>query len=106
VIIDYLNLVGIAVVPTKDHPPLIVDPNGMTAFPFTFQRFQSIPRRSPKVANLRSIVQIEQLSTGRSYQIWRKSQNGFRSPIIKKVFRKSIGKGFDHGAMLSNLDNL
>ncbi len=69
-IINYLNLVGIAVMPTKNHPPLIVDPNGVKAFPFTFQRFQSIPRRLTKVADLRSIVQIEQLTTGRSYQIW------------------------------------
>jgi len=105
VIIDYLNLVGVAVVPTKNHPPLIVDPDGVKTFPFTFQRFQSIPRRFTEIADLRSIVQIEQLATGRSYQIWRKSQNGFRSPIIKKVFRKSIGKGFDHAVMLSNIDN-
>jgi len=105
-IIDYLNLVGVAGVPTKDYPPLVVDPDGVTAFPFAFQRLQSIPRRLPKVANLRSIVQIEQLSTSHSYQSWWKPQNGFRSPIIKKVFRKSIGKGFNHGTMLSNLDNL
>ena len=104
-IIDYLSLIGISSLPTKDHPPLIVDPDRMKASPFAFQRLQSIPWRFTKVTNLRSIVQIEQLTTCRSYQIWRKSQNGFRSPIIEKIFRKSIGKGFNHGAMLSNIDN-
>ena len=104
-IINYLNLVGIAVMPTKDHSPLIVDPNRVKPLPLAFQRLQSITRWLTQVADLRSIVQVEQLAPGRSYQIWWKSKNGFRSPIVEKVFGKSIDKGFNHVTMLSDLDN-
>src|SRR6185437_2529935 len=105
VIIDDLNVVGVAILPTKDHSPLIVDPNGVEPFPCTLQCFQSIPRRFTKIAKLRSIVQIEQLPTGHSYHIRWKSKNGLRQPIIEEVFCKTIGEGFNHEAMLSNLDN-
>lgn len=38
---------------------------------------QSVPRRHTKIAHLRSIVQIEQLSTGYPQQIWWKPHSGF-----------------------------
>jgi hypothetical protein len=37
-IIDYLDLTGISSLPSEDHSPLIVDPNGIKALPFAFQR--------------------------------------------------------------------
>ncbi len=104
-IINYLNLVSITVLPAKNHSPLIIDTNRVKTFQCALQRFQSIPRRLTKVADLRSVVQVEKFSTGDSYQVRRKSQDNLRSPIVEKVFCKLICKGFDHETMLSNLDN-
>ena len=104
-VIDDLNLIGIAGMPPKDDSPLIVDPNGIQTLPFALQRFQSIPWRFAKVTNLRRIVQIEQLSPSCPYQLMWKTQDGFCSAIIEQVFRKSIRKRLNHRTMLSNLDN-
>ncbi len=76
-IVDDLNLVSITVMPTKHNPPLIIDPNGVKPLPLPLQRFQSISRRLAKIADFRRIVQIEQLTTGRTDQIGWKFQNGF-----------------------------
>jgi len=50
-IVRYLHLVGIAILPTKTDPPLLVDPDTVLAFTIPFELLQSVSRRYPKIVD-------------------------------------------------------
>jgi hypothetical protein len=58
VIVDNLDIVGIAVVPTKTEPPLVIDANAVLAFSVGSQRFQSVSGRARHISQDHCTVQL------------------------------------------------
>jgi hypothetical protein len=48
-VVDNGHVMGMTIDPAEDHPPLIVDPDGMEFFEVAFQLLQAIRRRHPQV---------------------------------------------------------
>jgi len=62
VIVDDLNLVGVAVPPNETKTPLIVDPYAMGSLSFPAQCFQMITRRCGQIPQFRGAIQLPELS--------------------------------------------
>jgi len=61
-IVDDSNVMCLRRLPTKNDPPLVVDPNAVVPTQFAAENFQSIPRRRSQVLKVFSGVQnIEHL---------------------------------------------
>jgi hypothetical protein len=58
VIVDNLDIVGIAVVPTKTEPPLIIDANAVLTLSIGGQGFQPVPGRACQVSQDHCTVQL------------------------------------------------
>ena len=58
VIVDNLDIIGIAVVPTKTEPPLVVDANAVLPLSVGSQGLQSIPGRACHVSQDHRTVQL------------------------------------------------
>jgi hypothetical protein len=58
VIVDNLNIVGIAVVPTKTEPPLIIDANAVLTLSVGGQGLQPVPGRACHVSQDHCTVQL------------------------------------------------
>jgi len=57
-----LHLVGIALMPCKAHPPLIVDAYGVLPFSFSFEFLQPVARWRTEVLYGLGVIQHPQLS--------------------------------------------
>jgi hypothetical protein len=80
VVIHYLDIVGISVTPHKTKTPLVVDPDTVLPFPIAAQGFQTVPRRCCQIAQLRSAVQLAELSAGDPFH---GSKATTRLPVVK-----------------------
>jgi hypothetical protein len=60
-IVHNLHVVGVAFVPDKANPPLVVDSNAVLSLPITFQRLQAISRRGSQVTEFNGRIQLAQL---------------------------------------------
>jgi len=58
VIVDNLDIVGIAVVPAKTEPPLVVDANAVLALSVGSQWLQPVPGRACHVSQDHCTVQL------------------------------------------------
>ena len=83
--------------PAEHQTPLIVDAYGMEPLPTTLERFQSVPRRDPKITQLGGIVQIEDLAARHTMQLRRERPRLLRATVEKQVFSKPVSEGGDHG---------
>ena len=61
-IVDDLDVVGIAVTPTKANPPLVVDPDAVLSFAVASQGLQSIAGRCLQIAETARAVDLGQLA--------------------------------------------
>lgn len=105
-VVDDLHGARIAVVPLENQAPLSVDPNRMESFPAAFQCLEAVARWHAKVAELRSVVQVEKLATCCSPQVCWKAPRGSGRAIVEKVLGQAIAEAPNHGPMLSEYDNL
>src|SRR5262249_52866682 len=62
VIVDDLDVFGIAIGPSKADAPLIVDPDAHLSGAVAFEGFESIPRRIAKVLDRRRSVKLAELA--------------------------------------------
>jgi hypothetical protein len=87
--------------PPKTDAPLIIDADTVLAFPVAFQLFELVARRGQQIAQIFSIMQIEQLASRRSLDVmWQLPRN----PSLKDQFRFSRRKRFYHEAIISRRD--
>jgi len=94
VVIDYLDFVGIAALPHKTHPELIVDPDAVLPCPLEFQLLQTISWWGPKVLQSRRSIQHVELPSRNSAQVRRRSAPTLaRFPEHPGIF---VGKSLDH----------
>ena len=76
VVIHYLDFVGIAIVPLKANPVLIVDSNAMLTAPVTCQSLQPITRWNPQVVGVLRVIEYHQLSLRLSLYMGGELPNG------------------------------
>jgi hypothetical protein len=94
VVIQNLDFNCIAASPTKNQPPLIIDPDGVKTFHLSLQAHQAITRRNTQIPDLARIMQIQQFMIILSY---------YRNSIIIDV---SIAPGREGGGGLSEVPAL
>ena len=104
-VVDDPHGTGIAGLPLEDHAPLIVDPNRMKSFPPAPQCLETVAGRHPKVAELRSIVQVQELATCRPPQFGWKATHGCGEAVIEQILGQAIAEAPYHRPMLSEHDN-
>jgi hypothetical protein len=63
VIVNDLDIVGIAASPDKANPSSIIDADAVLTFSVAFQRFQAIPWRNQQVSPGSGAVEIQQFPT-------------------------------------------
>src|SRR5262249_5248950 len=68
-IVDDLDIVGVAVAPAEADAPLVIDPNAVLPFAISGQPLQPISRRRPQVLEIASIVKLHQLAISRPYDV-------------------------------------
>lgn len=66
-VIDDLNLVGIAISPSEANPVLVVDPQTPLAFPIAFEPLQPVTRRLVQVFNAKNPVNLPELAQSNSF---------------------------------------
>ena len=93
VIVDDLNLVGIAIPPAKADAPLLVNANTVLAGSIAPELLQSITRRHAEVAELLGRVHRHKFPQHRALEIRRISSNGLASEQSLGI---AIGEGMDH----------
>jgi hypothetical protein len=82
--------------PTKDDPPLVIDPNRVEASSVAPERLQPIARWHRKIVKPRGGIQILQLPLGRALEVGREPPCRARHPIVKQVLSQPIPEGPDH----------
>jgi len=63
-IVDDLDLVGVAIAPYKTDPPLVVDPYAVLALTIAGQLLEPVSGRNPEVLQRLRVVQHRELATG------------------------------------------
>ena len=76
----------------------------MKADKVSFQRLQSVPRRSLQVAQLGGVVQVKQLPVGGRAHVRRKTAGPVRLTIMKQVLGLPVSETEDHIQILSVFD--
>ncbi|AOY60158.1 uncharacterized protein Dmul_33880 [Desulfococcus multivorans] len=96
-IIDNFDLVGMAILPYKTNPELLVYPNGILIFPFTPKVFQTISRWDCEFADFSNTIDLVKLAPNNRPQVTRAATPRFpRVPAVKNVFRTLVVKGLYH----------
>jgi hypothetical protein len=93
VIVNDLNLVGVALSPPETHAPLIVDPNAMLASPIAVQPLQSVAWRDAEIAEALGGVQRHELPQHDALEVSRKSSHALAR---EEALGIAVGKGRDH----------
>ncbi len=92
-IVDDLNLVGVAIPPTKADAPLLVHANTVLAGSIATELLQSISRRHAEVTELLGRVHRHKFAQHGASEIRGISSDGFTS---KQSLGITIGEGLDH----------
>jgi hypothetical protein len=94
VIVDDLDLVGVAILPAKADAPLLVHTNTVLANSIAPELLQPITRRHAKVAELLGRVHHHKFAQHRALEIRRISSDGLASEQSLGI---AIGEGVNHG---------
>jgi len=84
---------GMALSPNKTDPPLIVNPNAMTAGPITAQGFELIARRTAQIVKPFRRRQHHKLALRTALDVGRQTPN---HPASRQCLSTRIGKATDH----------
>jgi hypothetical protein len=102
VVIDDLNLEGIAFRPFENDSPLLVDPNRIEPFEIPSQSLQPIGRWNPHLIQLLGFINLNKLPVGAGQDGLGKA---FDSLPIKHLFLFIGPEAFDHGKNITVFDN-
>jgi hypothetical protein len=90
VVIDHCDIKGAAVFPTKHDAPLVIDSYRVHSFQSTLERLQPITRRHTQVAEIRGIVQVQDLATCRATKLRRKPPRLPVLPVEEQILRRPV----------------
>ena len=92
-VVNDLDIMGVAILPTEANTPLVIDTDTVLAAPSSSELLQSITRRYSQIGQCLGRVQSDELSQHGSEKICRKTSDWF---AIEQAFRGPIGEAFDH----------
>jgi len=92
-IVNDLDIVRVSVFPAEADPPLIVDPNAMLSGAIVSQLLEAIAGWDPKVVQLLSRIDGNQLAEHRALKLRRKPTDLFSS---EKPLGVAIAEAVDH----------
>lgn len=92
-IIDDLNIEGVAVFPAKTDPPLIIDANAMLAGPIAFELLQPVARWNPEILESLGSIDEPQLAKHRPVQLGREPAHTL---ALKDTLCLPIGEALNH----------
>jgi hypothetical protein len=95
-VVDDFNVVGVAMLPDKADPPLIVDAYAVLTRAVALQGFQPVTRRYAQILDAPSPVEVEKFPAGGPFE----SPEPRDIHIVKQRFRISAAKGTDHAVKL------
>lgn len=95
-VVDDPDLVGVPSAPAENDAPLFVDADGMETRAASLQCFQSIARWNAQVAELRRVVQIQELPACDAAQCSGKASDFPGLAVVEQVLGESIREAPDH----------
>ena len=97
-IVDNTYIVGVSVPEAEDEAKLLVDSDAVEPFPVSRERFQVVPGRHTKIAQVVGRIQQIELPHGNTLQgRGQYCACGFGVDPVEKVFGASILEAGDHG---------
>ena len=97
-VIDDLDLMGIAVLPMEANTLLLVDPDAVLTAPATLERLQAIARRNPQIVEGDCAVEHSQLAPRNGLNTCRQPPGGRPAPDL---FSFPVDKVPDHGKTIT-----
>jgi len=104
-VVDDLYGTGVTGVPLEDRAPLIVDPNRVKSFQPALQCLEAVAGWHPKVAELRGVVQVQELATRRPPQLGWKATHRSGRAVVEQILGQAIAEAPYHRPRLSDYDN-
>jgi len=95
VVVDELNLMGVAVRPLKHDSPLIVYANTMKVLPVSPQRFETVSRRRPEIPKLMGSVDQVELSDHSRRNVRGDTPGTSRAPPVIEIRRGLVAERDD-----------
>ena len=92
-IIHDLNVEGVAVLPAKADPPLIIDVNAMLAGPTAFELLQTVARWNAEILELLGSIDEPQLAEHGPVQLGREPAHAL---ALKETLGIPIGEALNH----------
>ncbi len=100
-VVNHLDIMGVAASPAKDDSPLVIDPYRMKVLGPTLQPLQPIAGRTRKVAQVCRIMQVQQFSTSCTTKFGREYSCLRRRFVVEKILGEPIAKALNHYIRLS-----
>lgn len=94
VIVNNLDVPGIAITPVETNAPLRVDANAMLPKPVPAKNFQPVAGRDPQVIEATSRINRDQLGASPLLDLQGQSANGMACKDGRRIL---AGKALDHG---------
>jgi hypothetical protein len=99
-IVDDLDIMGVAVTPSEANAPLVVDSDAVLPFAIPGEPLQPITGWRPQVFEIASIVNLHQLTISRLDDV---VGNALYKPALPCSFDGGIPKRLDHGWLDTNV---
>ena len=96
VVIRYADRTGVSIFPSKNDSPLVIYSNAAESFERTFQVFETVTRRNPKILCRLGGVQHVKLSDCGAHDIRRKPPCPCGTAAVVKILRSGISEREDH----------
>ena len=97
-IVDYCNIMGIAVMPVKTYPPLVINPNAPLPCPVAAEPFKHVARRHAQKIKRGRTVKLREFAQCHTLNIPRQTF-GIHAP--KNLFGFGAFKMLDHGSIVA-----
>lgn len=87
---------SVAVLPLKHHPPLIVDPNRVTALAIASELFKPIAGQRRQDLQCFRVIEHLQFTAGIGPKLGRELTDDTRYPVMEQVLRQRVAECSDH----------
>jgi len=99
VVVDDLDVEGVAGTPDEADPPLLVHPDAELPGTFTLELFEAIRRGHPQVLQDRGRVEHPELPKGDALNVWPKTLDGLP---LEEALGVAVLEGLDHAKTITS----
>ena len=97
-VVDELDVVGIASGPPETETPLVVDANAVLPVSIVLELLEAIPRRNPEILKPHRRVDVAELAEHDAAEVWRKAAHVLARPQALGV---TVGEVLDHPSIVT-----